>query len=56
MIALLTMILASSLKFWGIGFWPAILLTLILGAGIGRSTASSPRTAEFLLSLPRWRV
>ena len=25
MIALLTMILASCLKFWGIGFWPAML-------------------------------
>ena len=35
MIALLTMILASCLKFWGVGFWPAILITLVLGAAIG---------------------
>lgn len=34
-IALLTVVLACMLKFWGIGFWPAIVLTLVLGAGIG---------------------
>lgn len=35
MIALLTMILASMLKFWGVEFWVAIILTLLLGAAIG---------------------
>jgi ribose transport system permease protein len=35
MIALLTMLLAMMLKFWGIGFWPAIILTLVAGAAIG---------------------
>ena len=34
-LALLTMVLACMLKFWGISFWPAIVLTLLLGAGIG---------------------
>ena len=34
-IALLTMLLAMMLKFWGIGFWPAIGLTLLGGAAIG---------------------
>lgn len=34
-IALLTMLLAMMLKFWGIGFWPAIVLTLVAGAAIG---------------------
>jgi ribose transport system permease protein len=34
-LALLTMVLACMLKFWGISFWPAIALTLLLGAGIG---------------------
>jgi len=34
-IALLTVVLACMLKFWGISFWPAIVLTLLLGAGIG---------------------
>jgi ribose transport system permease protein len=34
-IALLTMLLAMMLKFWGIGFWPSIALALIAGAGIG---------------------
>jgi ribose transport system permease protein len=35
MIALLTMLLASMLKFWGVEFWAAIVLTLALGAVIG---------------------
>jgi ribose transport system permease protein len=35
MIALLTMVLACMLKFWGIGFSLAIVLTLALGAAIG---------------------
>jgi len=34
-IAFLTMLLAMMLKFWGLGFWPAIVLALIAGAGIG---------------------
>lgn len=34
-IALLTMLLAMMLKFWGIGFWPAIVLALLGGAAIG---------------------
>jgi ribose transport system permease protein len=34
-IALLTMLLAMMLKFWGVGFWPAIMLTLLAGAAIG---------------------
>jgi ribose transport system permease protein len=34
-IALLTMLLACMLKFWGVEFWTAILLTLAAGAGIG---------------------
>lgn len=34
-IALLTMVLACMLKFWGIGFWSAIVLTLALGAALG---------------------
>ena len=34
-IALLTMVLACMLKFWEISFWPAIVLTLLLGAGVG---------------------
>jgi ribose transport system permease protein len=34
-IALLTMLLAMMLKFWGISFWPAIGLTVLSGAGIG---------------------
>ncbi|HTR13107.1 MAG TPA: ABC transporter permease [Roseiarcus sp.] len=34
-IALLTMLLAMMLKFWGIGFWPAIGLTVLGGAAIG---------------------
>ena len=35
MIALLTMLLASMLKFWGVAFWPAIVLTLVAGAVLG---------------------
>ena len=35
MIALLTMLLASMLKFWGVAFWPAIVLTLVAGAILG---------------------
>ena len=35
MIALLTMLLASMLKFWGVEFWPAIVLTLVAGAVLG---------------------
>jgi len=35
MIALLTMLLASMLKFWGVEFWIAIVLTLICGSAIG---------------------
>lgn len=35
MIALLTMLLASMLKFWNVEFWAAILLTLVIGALIG---------------------
>jgi ribose transport system permease protein len=34
-IALLTMVLAMMLKFWGLGFWPSILLVLAAGAAIG---------------------
>jgi ribose transport system permease protein len=34
-IALLTMLLAMMLKFWGFGFWPAIVLALAAGAAIG---------------------
>ncbi len=34
-IALLTMLLASMLKFWGVEFWAAIGLTLAAGAAIG---------------------
>jgi ribose transport system permease protein len=34
-IALLTMVLAMMLKFWGLGFWPSILLVLVAGAAIG---------------------
>ena len=34
-IALLTMLLAMMLKFWGIGFWPSIVLALLGGAAIG---------------------
>jgi ribose transport system permease protein len=34
-IALLTMLLAMMLKFSGLGFWPAIGLTLLAGAAIG---------------------
>lgn len=34
-IALLTMLLAMMLKFWGIAFWPAIALALVAGAAIG---------------------
>jgi ribose transport system permease protein len=34
-IALLTMLLAMMLKFWGLGFWPSILLVLVAGAAIG---------------------
>ena len=34
-IALLTMVLAMMLKFWGIGFWPAIGLAVLGGAAIG---------------------
>ncbi len=34
-IALMTMLLAMMLKFWGVGFWPAIVLTLLAGAVIG---------------------
>ena len=34
-IALLTMLLAMMLKFWGIGFWAAIGFTLLGGAAIG---------------------
>lgn len=34
-IALLTMLLASMLKFWGVEFWLAIVLTLAAGAAIG---------------------
>ena len=34
-IALLTMLLAMMLKFWGIGFWPAIALAILGGAAIG---------------------
>src|SRR5919206_156827 len=34
-IALLTMLLAMMLKFWGYGFWASILLVLIAGAAIG---------------------
>ena len=35
MIALLTMLLASMLKFWGVEFWLAIVLTLVAGAVLG---------------------
>lgn len=35
MIALLTMLLASMLKFWGVEFWLAIVLTLAAGAVLG---------------------
>jgi ribose transport system permease protein len=35
MIALLTMLLAMMLKFWGLGFWPAVLVTLAIGAALG---------------------
>lgn len=34
-IALLTMLLATMLKFWGVEFWLAIVLTLVAGAAIG---------------------
>lgn len=34
-IALLTMLLAMMLKFWGVDFWPAILLTLVVGTALG---------------------
>jgi ribose transport system permease protein len=34
-IALLTMLLATMLKFWGVKFWLAIVLTLVAGAAIG---------------------
>jgi ribose transport system permease protein len=34
-IALLTMLLAEMLKFWGIGFWLAIALAVLAGAAIG---------------------
>lgn len=34
-IALLTMLLATMLKFWGVEFWLAIVLTLAAGAAIG---------------------
>jgi ribose transport system permease protein len=34
-IALLTMVLAMMLKFWGLGFWPSIFLVLAAGAAIG---------------------
>jgi ribose transport system permease protein len=34
-IALLTMLLAMMLKFWGLGFWQSILLVLMAGAAIG---------------------
>lgn len=34
-IALLTMLLAMMLKFWGFGFWPAVVLALVTGAAIG---------------------
>jgi ribose transport system permease protein len=35
MIALLTMLLTSMLKFWGVEFWAAIVLTLAFGAVLG---------------------
>jgi len=35
MIALLTMLLASMLKFWGVEFWLAVVLTLMIGAVLG---------------------
>jgi ribose transport system permease protein len=34
-IALLTMLLATMLKFWGVEFWAAVVLTLAAGAAIG---------------------
>lgn len=34
-VALLTMLLAMMVKFWGIGFWPGITITIIIGGGLG---------------------
>lgn len=34
-IALLTMLLAEMVKFWGLGFWPAVGLTVLLGGVLG---------------------
>ena len=51
MIALLTMLLASMLKFWGVGFWLAIALTLVGGPLSGdRERLRSPPTCVFRLS------
>lgn len=34
-IALITVVLASAVKFWGIPFWPAVLLALLIGLALG---------------------
>jgi len=34
-VALLTMLLAMLVKFWGVGFWPGIMITIIFGGGLG---------------------
>jgi ribose transport system permease protein len=35
MVALLTMILATAIKSWGVPLWPALIAALLIGAGIG---------------------
>jgi ribose transport system permease protein len=34
-VALLTMLLAMMVKYWGVGFWPGIIFTIVLGSGLG---------------------
>ena len=34
-IALITVVLASSVKLWGVPFWPAVLLALLIGVVLG---------------------